>query len=956
MNDPRGSVWRKWDLHLHTPSSVGCYKDKSVTNEEIVRKLVSEGTAVAAITDHYIIDVLKIKDLQKIGDGKITFLPGIELKSELGGHTSVHFIGIFSEDADLDDLWRHIQVKLKITKKDIGNRSIDELYSNFENSAKIISELGGLISVHAGTKSNSIEKIPNVEKFKRALKTDLIKQYIDLLEIGIPENEEDYRKIVFPKIEDRRPIIICSDNHNIKNYSVEENCWIKADPTFEGLRQVINEPEKRVCIGNIPSKIDYINRHKTKFIDAIEIRRDNTVNGLKNEKWFDCSIPLNHDLVAIIGNKGSGKSALTDTIGLLGNTRNIEFSFLNDKKFKDKNNKAKYFKAKIEWNDGNLIEKQLDESSNNVEPETVKYIPQNYLETICTEISETDFLSELESAIYSHIKDEDKLEKRSIRELIDFYSSTINESIASLKKDLNQINISIINIEKQLRSENKTSIENKLKQKKLELAALEKPKKVPEPTKLSLEKEKKQKCIVHQINRIRNISQFYEDDLKKKSDDLKKYRTSIESLKQSKEKIENFRQIYIRLENDIGKLLNDYGIEFKNTVSVRIDDSIIQKKISEFNEKIDNIFPLIDEDSLNSIPRRLSRCNKIKEELQEKLGKPSREYQEYLTSLKEWEKLKEEIKGNKNIPNTIEFFSNQISEIEEKLPNQLITEKVKRIEIVKNIYQEKKVLTDKYRELYTGVQNFISKHELIQKELNLQFSVSIKLDQHFSNSFFEYINRGVAGSFCGKEKSHSEMESLVLSADFNTEDDSLNFVEEIMARISHNYQRNMEEQNPENILRGGKDLIKIYNYIFSIDYLIPEYSLTMNGKYPEQLSPGERGHLLLIFYLLIEQDIKPIILDQPEENLDNQTIYKCLVPCIQEAKKRRQVIVVTHNPNIAVAADAEQIIYSEHNKIGDMEITYESGAIENPKINKRILDVLEGTRPAFDNRESKYLD
>ena len=84
-------------------------------------------------------------------------------------------------------------------------------------------------------------------------------------------------------------------------------------------------------------------------------------------------------------------------------------------------------------------------------------------------------------------------------------------------------------------------------------------------------------------------------------------------------------------------------------------------------------------------------------------------------------------------------------------------------------------------------------------------------------------------------------------------------------------------------------------------------------------------------------------------------LYRNRSTSIQEAKKRRQVIIVTHNPNIAVVSDAEQIIYSAHKNYGDYSIDYETGSIENPNLNCRLLDVLEGTRPAFDNRDSKYI-
>jgi hypothetical protein len=155
-------------------------------------------------------------------------------------------------------------------------------------------------------------------------------------------------------------------------------------------------------------------------------------------------------------------------------------------------------------------------------------------------------------------------------------------------------------------------------------------------------------------------------------------------------------------------------------------------------------------------------------------------------------------------------------------------------------------------------------------------------------------------------------------------------------------------------LRKHASVRDVYDFVWSFGYLIPEYSLKLDGKDLTQLSPGERGALLLVFYLLVEKSDRPIIVDQPEENLDNQTVYHLLIPVIREVKKRRQIIMVTHNPNIAVVCDAEQIIHASIDRAQGNRITYTSGSIENPVINKHVLDVLEGTRPAFDNRDAKY--
>lgn len=96
-----------------------------------------------------------------------------------------------------------------------------------------------------------------------------------------------------------------------------------------------------------------------------------------------------------------------------------------------------------------------------------------------------------------------------------------------------------------------------------------------------------------------------------------------------------------------------------------------------------------------------------------------------------------------------------------------------------------------------------------------------------------------------------------------------------------------------------------------------------------------------------------IIIDQPEENLDNQTIFKVLVKCIKAAKQRRQVIMVTHNPNLAVVCDAEQIICATRDKTTNT-FNYVSGGIESPLIKNTVVEILEGTEPAFKNRKRKY--
>jgi ATPase subunit of ABC transporter with duplicated ATPase domains len=195
------------------------------------------------------------------------------------------------------------------------------------------------------------------------------------------------------------------------------------------------------------------------------------------------------------------------------------------------------------------------------------------------------------------------------------------------------------------------------------------------------------------------------------------------------------------------------------------------------------------------------------------------------------------------------------------------------------------------------------------------------------------------------------LEAQLEGADFNTAEGALGFIDSLLASMSKHGE---EVLTLHSQLRSGKSTADLYDLLYELEYLQPSYGLRWDGKPVEQLSPGEKGSLLLTFYLLADQSDTPLVIDQPEGNLDNETIYKTLVPAIRYAKHKRQIVLVTHNPNLAINCEADQVIYAEIDKEGGNRVEYKSGSIEDPWINKKIVDVLEGTRPAFDRRSRAY--
>jgi hypothetical protein len=143
-------------------------------------------------------------------------------------------------------------------------------------------------------------------------------------------------------------------------------------------------------------------------------------------------------------------------------------------------------------------------------------------------------------------------------------------------------------------------------------------------------------------------------------------------------------------------------------------------------------------------------------------------------------------------------------------------------------------------------------------------------------------------------------------------------------------------------------------WLYSTDHIAIEYGINYDGIDIRKLSPGTRGIVLLLLYLALDDsDDRPLIIDQPEENLDPKSVYDELVPLFQAAKRKRQVIMVTHNANLVINADADQVIVAEvgaQTTSGLPPISYRSGGLEEGHIRKTVCDILEGGELAFRDR------
>jgi DNA repair exonuclease SbcCD ATPase subunit len=159
-------------------------------------------------------------------------------------------------------------------------------------------------------------------------------------------------------------------------------------------------------------------------------------------------------------------------------------------------------------------------------------------------------------------------------------------------------------------------------------------------------------------------------------------------------------------------------------------------------------------------------------------------------------------------------------------------------------------------------------------------------------------------------------------------------------------------------LAGGVQVSTFGEWLFSTDHIQVQYNLKYEGIELERLSPGTRGVLLLTLYLgLDDWDDTPLIIDQPEENLDPQSIYDDLVGFFRSAARRRQVVLVTHNANLVVNGDADQVIIATSQRLsthGLPAFSYQAGGLEDAPIRDGVCRLLEGGAEAFEKRRLRY--
>ncbi len=961
IKENRGSEWNKWDLHIHTPASFfwkGSKKlnemtegEKEVEIKNFITKVNESDVQVFCLMDYWTFDwFIELQEYLIKNPGQLnkTVFPGMELrvecpvdyrlnihcilsdklsKQELIDFKSELYIRSIDKKLSDDSLIRFAQSLDESKAKkhgynnpttltipellQLGSKTAEITKDSLSNAFKQIPEQSGFIILPYDTSDGLLnlkwEDHPHDDNYfmqSSHIFETREQDNIDLISgIRTEKNDKIFDNFFKTLGSKAKPCIAGSDAHRYADYGVfpsNQITWIKAEPTFEGLKQIIYEPDQRVKIQ--PVEPDF--KEDKLIIDEVQYYSSN--NLFSPEK-----IKFNKNLNVIIGGKSSGKSILLYSIAATLETNGEVSSITNDKY--DFRKDDEHFNFEVKSLSG-VSQKLFDEKENSIIP-NIKYIPQNYLtklaepkankkgEELLKYVRGLLLEDETYKIYYQDFLSKVKSNDRKRSDLIDSYFET-KENIKTKAKELKEKG------NEEVLTKSVASNINKISELKKSIGLTPEEIAIYNSEKVKLEKVESERIKI--VNDYRKVYNFNRDIL-----------NSLKELKNKKDLIEKSLE---------AESLKDLFTQTYSFLDVAISDlDLFTESIRAEENKLvnDNLFKTLllankaEKIRLEKVLEPLIKNDKVKQQIAEidKIVTADKQKLQAITQLKtEIKNSKEELEKNKN--KLFELYIENSNEYPK---------------IIATLNERTKLL----------------------EEPNLDINGTQKFNvQKFIKSLYE-ISDG---------RSYPEKEYLILQSekgliDFrNTEE---------LEELKKMFKAIVED---ETFVLNSKANIKNAVKILLDDYFVDYWETEYDGDKMGEMSTGKASFVILMLIVGLSSSKAPILIDQPEDNLDNRSITKDLVKYLRDKKTDRQIILVTHNPNVVVNADAENVIVANQKGQNDKETSsmykfdYINGAIEVSKeldekekdllmsmgIREHIADIVEGGKEAFKKREVKY--
>jgi len=924
----KGARWYKCDLHLHTVASK-CFHDKTVTAEQWVDRAIEQGLNCVAITDHNTgTSVDSIKEAAK--DKNLTVFPGVEITCDTA---KVHLLILFDVTKTSADI-RDFLVRADIKSDDFGKQIASTVKSIFDIATLAnkdgaivipahIDEYNGLGDVSVGNlikflseySINAVQVVHNEFLNKTlqvsgnaALKTMLNDYYGN----PSPAIDDSTVKKWFTSakyaLEANVALLTFSDNpHEANNpehglWGIGNHyTWIKMDkiPTLEGLRQAFLSPEFRI-------KNEFESPNKPYTTPNVWIKSISIFNTTITNNSTPLKLHFNPQLNTIIGGRGSGKSSVLRFIRGVFN-RIIDLEGLGDilkdhqEFYRIETGRPK----KGALNDETVIEIEI------VRDNTLHNITASKIKNSAVQEIKIERFEEQTSA-WEVITDEGYVDFLEFEQ----YSQKQIYEIAQEPNALRErIDKAIEDVEK-IKSEREL-IKNKFFEKSAGIRTIDQ---------LLAGKGKIETRIKDLDTSIKKLQQ-----------------SGIATLLTEKEKYSKEEVIINRFKNDIEAketLLSSFIQDFK----------ITDIEFLDLKDTHSDALKLISKtaiDSLTSIKTELCKQNKVLKKVKEDF--------ELLVNNSIWKTDYDK--------NTTDFSAKKL-ELEEDGINdienfeKLTQEKIELEEEIENIYLETQSRDSDIAEKARLQEEYVTKSKEITAKRNDFVTRTVK-DNKVKISIKPFRN---------KADFELKLRNILQKEDtFHGDIDKLSdlcfqgIVERKIKDFRNVFSKIRNDEDIGDIVSGHfVNLVKSLSdsQIDEIELFLPEDEIEIQYK-PNLSSPfkslstasaGQKTTAILTFILSYGK--VPLILDQPEDDLDNRLVYELIVDRLKKAKESRQLIIVTHNANIPVNGDAEYII-SMDTESQKLKILNE-GTVEQTAIKKEICDVMEGSEQAFNMRSKRY--
>jgi predicted ATPase len=692
---------------------------------------------------------------------------------------------------------------------------------------------------------------------------------------------------------------ISSDARSLKDFGRCDHdgnyLWVKADPSFEGLKQIIYEPDYRIFLG--PHKPD---AKKTYFlIDKVRFL-DNTTD----IKFPSDYIEINQNLTTIIGGKSTGKSLLLYYIAKTIDPQEVkDRTALKDilsinYNFDDSSN----FNFEVLWEDGQrTLLKSLETESKS---RKILYLPQKYLNTLSeSNIKSREALNDFVLSVILQDLDINNRYQETLRD--------IKNTAKSIPAELNEL----------------FSIRDDIKNAEGEL------KKVGD-----------EKGIRNYIETLQNQANLIKEKSGLSDDQLQKYEsltakekeisTKISNLEDDRKTIGNFNILIKNQFNVVSSAIDehkDYLIDLSLKDKFKAEFTIVESFSSNLKAATSNIYNFID-DKISILKKELLTINDDLSPLLAKIKLQS-ELQNKTNEIKlEQKKLDDIAIKKKNLKNKNDNYERKISTVKES-----------------------------YKSIYKKYESLRNEFKIYESKFG---DIALGVHVNYNNDLF---NLEVVKEFINK----TDLKRIIAEAEWGEEFIYKYDSTKHIANISKVFDGIISGKINTIKNRQAKDaVIKLLDNYFYLDFQIFYKNDSL-----DKMSPGKKGLVLLQLLIDLSNEEWPILLDQPEDDLDNRSVYEDLVNFIKKKKLHRQIIVVTHNPNLVVGADAEETIVANQSgqEIGrenkKYRFEYVSGALENTfeyeatrepailyrkGIRQHVCEILEGGQEAFQKREQKY--